>query len=64
VLYIMDEAAHLTAFTVPAPVAAVPAIPKVGLWLAAASLMLLGLFAARGRTRASEGRAFGAKISS
>jgi outer membrane protein assembly factor BamB len=46
VLYILDEAGHLTAFT--ASVAAVPAMPLRTLGLAAGGLLLLGLIAVRG----------------
>ena len=42
VLYIMDEAAHLTAFAVPA--AAIPAVPSWALGLGAAFLLMLGLY--------------------
>jgi len=42
VLYIMDEAAHLTAFTVPS--AAIPAVPSWALGLAAALLLMLGFY--------------------
>ena len=49
VLYIMDESAHLTAFSVPGAVAAVPAVPRGTLWLAAALLLMLGYFVVRSR---------------
>ncbi|HTB61075.1 MAG TPA: PQQ-binding-like beta-propeller repeat protein [Polyangia bacterium] len=43
VLYIMDESAHLTAFSVPAA-AAIPALPSWALGLGAAFLLMLGLY--------------------
>jgi hypothetical protein len=42
VLYILDEAGNLTAFT--APAAAIPAVPTWALWLAAALLLMLGFY--------------------
>ena len=45
VLYILDETAHLTAFAVPA--AAIPALPRWALGLAAAFLLMLGFWVVR-----------------
>ena len=49
VLYIMDESAHLTAFTV--PVAAVPAVPGWALGLGAALVFMLGFYVVRSSRR-------------
>ncbi len=49
VLYILDEAGHLTAFAVPA--AAVPAVPSWALGLGAALLLMLGLYVVRSSRR-------------
>jgi outer membrane protein assembly factor BamB len=47
VLYILDEAAQLTAFSVPRPTS-VPAVPRWGVGLTAALLLLVGLLASAG----------------
>jgi len=50
VLYIMDESAHLTAFTVPAA-AAVPAVSGWALGLGAALVLMLGFYVVRSSRR-------------
>jgi len=55
VLYIMDEAAHLTAFSVPVA-AAIPAVPEWALGLGAALLLMFGLYLVRSLRPSSRGR--------
>jgi outer membrane protein assembly factor BamB len=55
VLYIMDESAQLTAFSVPTA-AVVPAVPSWALGLGAALLLMLGLFVVRALRPSARGR--------